>query len=487
MDLPLILSRDKKILLRERLGSSLMDAIDQGRLSAGAPLPSSRELAASLGISRPTVVRAYEDLVRIGYLETRPGGKTYVASRHPGQESISNRANVLEVEATNHGLAVVGRRLAAIDLCRGAAADQPLLNFGAPPHWALPLHDWKQILRRNCAALDPAQFELSPHPFGHLLLRDVTADYLRRRQGVDCTVDQVIIFAGPQSPLFFVAKLFIEPGDNVIVEEPGHIGARNTFTACGARILSAPVDDEGISMDAVKEYAREKIKLIYITPKFHDPTGVCLSSARRAQLAELAAEHDILIVEDAWDSDYRYISPDLPALQSMSNNNVFYIYSFWKSLYPLSMVGCLVVPERYIKIFEKAKSLIDGVNPVLEHYTLAEFIAEGHLERHLKTVTRQLTQQRKNLIEDLISAFGTALRVPKQSAAFWLTARLDIKAPAAALLDAAKSAGVKMISTQAFYANKSDSPTHEFLISFTEPDRRIDFSELSDQACRSAR
>jgi len=139
-----------------------------------------------------------------------------------------------------------------------------------------------------------------------------------------------------------------------------------------------------------------------------------VAAGKPIKQTELAKEHDILIIEDAWDCDYCYINPNLPALQGESQTNVFYIYSFWKTLYPLSTVGCLVVPRQYIRVFEKAKSLIDGVNPVLEHYTLADFIGEGHLERHIKTVTRQLTQQRQYLIEDLVSAFGNAVTLPKQ-------------------------------------------------------------------------
>lgn len=441
-------------------------------------MPSSRELAVSMGISRPTVVRAYEELVRTGYLETRPGGKTYVAGQMPEQQNALEAQPIVQKASSALALGAIGRRLGTLDLHRGAAADQPQLNFGAPPQWALPLHGWKQILKRNCANLDPTQFELAPHPFGHRALREVTADYLKRRQGVNCSLDQVIMFAGSQSPLFFVSELFIEPGDNVIVENPGPIGARNTFLACGARLLAAPVDDEGISTAAVEELASEKIKLIYVTPKFHDPTGVCMSSARRAQLIELAQRHDILIVEDAWDSDYCYISPNPPALQNSLPENIFYIYSFWKTLYPLSTAACLVVPEQYTKLFETAKSLIDGINPVLEHYTLAEFIGDGHLERHLKTVTRQLAQQRQNMIEDLVSTFGTAVSLPKQSAAFWLSARIDTVSPAAGLLTKAKSAGVNMISTRAFYAEAILPTDHQFLISFTEAGRRANFAEL---------
>jgi GntR family transcriptional regulator/MocR family aminotransferase len=477
MNLPLVLSKDTKVPLHARLEASLIYAIQQGRILTGTALPSSRELSASMGISRPTVVRAYEELVRTGYLETRPGGKTYVARQWAGAESRDNFANILPIGPSVHRLGAIGQRLGALDLLRGAAADQPQLNFGAPPQWALPLHGWKQILKRNCANLDPAQFELAPHPFGHTALREVTADYLKRRQSVDCRMEQVIMFASSQSPLFFVSELFIEPGDNVILENPGSISARNTFQACGARLLAAPVDEEGISIEAVEQFAKERIKLIYITPKFHDPTGVCMSTERRSKLIEIAQQHDILIVEDAWDSDFCYISPNPPALQSSSPQNIFYIHSFWKTLYPLSTAACLVVPNQFIKVFETAKSLIDGINPVLEHYTLAEFIGAGHLERHLKSVTRQLREQRQNLIEDLIIAFGSAVSLPKQSAAFWLSVKLDREVPAAGLVDLARAQGVTMISTQAFYIDAASAPAQEFLIPFLEQGKRIDFAK----------
>jgi GntR family transcriptional regulator/MocR family aminotransferase len=157
----------------------------------------------------------------------------------------------------------------------------------------------------------------------------------------------------------------------------------------------------------------------------------------------------------------------LPALQSIAAQNcIFFMYSFWKVLYPLSMVGCLVVPPQFVHLFEKAKSLLDGINPVLEHYTLAELIEEGHLERHLKTVKRQLKVQRQELLEVLVSRFRSSIHVPKQSAAYWLSARFDPSLGEQRLIETVTDMGLKIVSTKCFYPDPADYPTGEFLIPF---------------------
>jgi len=465
MNLPLIISKDQKISLRRRLEAALIEAIESNRVVSGAPLPSSRELATATGISRATVVRVYEELVRIGYLESHPGGKTYVKeSPFPSTES---RDTGSESEVDDNQLSGFGQHLLEIDLARGSSADQPTLFYGAPPKWALPLNDWKLILRKNCVALDPSQFEYLPHPFGSVALRSTVAQYLNRTHGLVCSPDQVVISTNSQSPLNFISQLFIKTGDTAIVESPGHIGARNIFTACGANVRAVPIDDEGLNIEALKECIDETVKIIYVTPSFHDPTGVSMSLDRRRQLIQLADTHNIILIEDAWDSDHSYISPHLPGLQSIApQNSIFFIYSFWKVLYPLSMVGVLVVPPRFVELFLKAKWLMDGINPVLEHYTLAELIEEGHLERHLKTVKRQLKVQRQNLLEVLVSAFRSSIHLPKQSSAYWLTARFDPALVEQSLFETVAEMGLKIVSTKCFYPDPADYPVGEFIIPF---------------------
>jgi GntR family transcriptional regulator / MocR family aminotransferase len=465
MNLPLILSERHEISLRSRLKASLIEAIQANRIAAGATLPSSRELANSAGISRATVVRAYEELVRIGYLESRAGGKTYVKE---GSRANTQSHNYGDPEELDRGqLGSFSKILLATELLPDSVVDQYDLNYGAPPNWALPLHQWKQILRRNCANLDPLQFEYAPHPFGHMALRKALANYLARTHGVVCSTDQVLTFSDSDSPLHFIAQLFINRGDTVIVESPGHIGARNAFRVFGAEIIAVPMREDGICIETLKRYLDRKIKIIYVTPTFHDPTGICMSLERRRELLRIAEAHNILVVEDGWDSNHSYISPQLTSLQSIApDHGTFFIYSLWKLLYPLSMTSCLIVPKQFVSLFERAKTLINGVNPVLEHYTLAEFIEAGYLERHLKTVTRQLTIQRQDLIEDLLSEFRASVQLLKQSSAFWLTARFDRRFYENEIRDKVSAMGTKIISTKYFYPDHANYPAGEYLIPF---------------------
>jgi GntR family transcriptional regulator/MocR family aminotransferase len=323
MNLPLIISKDDKVPLRRRLGTALIEAIESNRLVRGASLPSSRELATSTGISRATVVRVYEELVRTGYLESRGGGKTYVKeSSLPSTQGHNAAADKgLDDKHVNS----FARHLLEIDLSKGSSADQPTLFYGAPPKWALPLNDWKLILRKNCATLDPSQFEYLPHPFGSVALRSAVAQYLNRTHGLVCSPDQVLIFTNSQSPLNFIAQLFINKGDTAIVESPGHVGARNIFTACGANLRAVPIDDQGICIETLKGCIDKTVKVIYVTPSFHDPTGISMSLDRRRQLVQLAQTHNILLVEDAWDSDHSFISPHLPALKSIAKLHLFHL------------------------------------------------------------------------------------------------------------------------------------------------------------------
>ena len=465
MHFPLVLSEDRTIRLHERLIAAVTEAIDGGRLSPGSSMPSSRILASSLGIARATVSKAYEELHRSGHLVSKPGGKTFVGARSSQAGATSVRLSV--APGSDPKLSQYARRLKQATIRREASAHMAAINYGAPPPWVLPVAAWRQTFTKYCNNLDPDQIEHNPHPFGYLPLREAVADYLARRKAVSCTEHQVMILAESQSALSYAARLLLDEGDVVIVENPGFYGARNIFNAYGAEVIPVPIDDQGLSIEALRQQLHRKIKLIYVTPSFHDPTGVCMSLSRRQELLQIAREHDILIVEDAWDSDHVFISPHLPCLQGLSlEQNVFYIYSFWKSLYPLCLVGCLVVPDKYAAIFAQEKQITATINPILEHYTLAEFIKEGLLEKQLKTISRQLTRMRQSLIRKLINVFGQAVLIKKQSSAFWLTVQIDQTIFKGDIRQVAQDADLAMISTEPYYVGKLTAPHKEFLVPF---------------------
>ena len=473
MTLPITLSDDPNIAVYKRLAAALEKAFAQDILAPGAVMPSTRELSRSLGLSRATVVRAYEQLNRDGHLLAEAGGKTYVA-RQRGQVSSSSGSkksltaiHTFVSDDTAEFLSPYAKRLSDFSWSPNVAVQ---LNFGAPPRWSLPLSKWKYILNKTCSELDPSAMDYIRHPFGDIGVREVFSDYIKRRKGVQCDTSQTIAFADSESPLVYISRLLIEPGDVVVVEEPGHIGARDLFSTHGAEVLSVPIDDNGMQVQLLEEILQEqKVKFIYVTPSFQDPTGICMSLERRRRLVELAEKHNVLIVEDAWDGNSSYITPLLPSLFALSGSaNVFYIYSFWKLLYPLSMVSCLIVPPQFVSIFFSAKMQSNGVSPVIEHHTLKIFIENGGLEAHFRSVQKKLVLRRQAMIAKLISIFGKDIRIKKQSAAFWLTAEFTGAISEESLIGRAKAEGVEIVSAASYYFNPEKVQSMAYLVPFVD-------------------
>lgn len=240
------------------------------------------------------------------------------------------------------------------------------------------------------------------------------------------------------------------------------------------------MDENGLDVSALskKVPAGRKVKVIYVTPTFHDPTGVCMSHQRRLELLNFASQHKALIIEDNFQGNHVFLKDVPPPLQRLSReDNVFYISSFWKVLFPLSMVGFLVIPDRFGSLFERAKSISQETSPEIEG-TLEEFIAGGHLEKHLKWLRRTLTPLRQNLIEKLMKSFGQSVKVRRQSSAFWLTVQFDQSLASAEILEKANSLGLILQSTSSFYADAKAAPANEFIIPFV-----LDDSAISQTNC----
>jgi GntR family transcriptional regulator/MocR family aminotransferase len=476
MSLLLFLSTDDSEPLHRRLIVALTEAITSSRLTPGSLVPSSRELAQSLGISRATVSKAYTELVRTGYLSTRAGGKTRVADSLPIADPQSNPA----ISPIHE----VGKRIVA---CPQGEIDDYISSYAArlgeigivanwgvvdaaAPKRLLPIAQWKQILTKYCNELDSEK--LSTHPFGEASFRTTIARFLYRSRAINCGPDQVITFLESQSGLNYISQVLIDEGDLVIVEDPCFVNARNIFLAHGAEVLSVPVDDQGLRIELLSEKisAGQRVKLIYVAPSFHDPTGVCMSLERRQKLLEFAEEHQALIVEDAWDGSHTFVKDVPPPLYVLSKNaNVLYLCSFWKVLYPLSMVSCLIVPQKFIPYFEHAKMIAQEASPGIER-TLEEFIETGLMEKHLKWVVRVLTPVRQNIIESLLQTFGQSVHIRKQSSAFWLTVQFDPLLELEEIKRKAVESGLVLVSTSLYYAEPSTSSKNEFIVHFASDD-----------------
>jgi GntR family transcriptional regulator/MocR family aminotransferase len=455
------LSDDKSIRLHIRLVMAIKQAIINSQLRPGTILPSSRQLAQSLGIARSTVTKAYEELARAGYVTARAGGKTYVADNLPQAPSIGRRISADRIGEADQYLSAFARRLNTI----GLNAEWGL-SISFPPRWLLPVQQWKHILGKYCNSL--TNEETAPHPLGHMALPAAISGFIGRNRGISCGAEQVITFLDSESAVSYLSLWLIDEGDLVVVEEPGYVNARNMFLAHGAEVLSVPVDENGLIVDELinKVPDGQQVKLIYVTPAFHDPSGVCMSLPRRKALLEFAKEHNAIVIEDNFQGNHLFVKDIPPPLYQLTDmDNVIYVSSFWKVLFPLSLVGFAVIPEKFIPVFVPAKTISQECSPEVDR-TLEEFISEGHLERHLKWVSRTLTPLRQDLIQLLVQNFGQSVKIRRQSSAYWLMVQFDQSLSVDDVYKQGNALGLVLQDTNRFYADTDMARSNEFIIPF---------------------
>ena len=364
--------------LSRRLEEGLRSAILSGQLQPGARLPSSRALAARLGVSRTTVLTACDRLLAEGYLVGRVGSGTYVAGDLPAP----GRRQARPVPALSRRGALIAAT--PVSAPRSGGAPRPFAP-GVPALDRFPGELWSALgaarLREHGAAY--------PDPAGHPELRAAVATHLAMSRGVRCAPEQVLIVGGSQQAIDLTARVLCDPGDRVLVEDPGYLGARGALAAAGARLIPAPVDPEGITL------MEGPARLVYVTPSHQYPLGVTMSLHRRLALLDWAARRGAFILEDDYDSEYRYSGKPLAALQGLDpDGRVIYAGTFSKVLFPGLRLGYLVVPGPLIQAFTQALALSGRGAPVLEQAILADFMAAGHFARHVRR-TRLLYGERQ--------------------------------------------------------------------------------------------
>jgi GntR family transcriptional regulator/MocR family aminotransferase len=379
-----------------RLYEALRAEILDGRLGPGARLPATRDLARQYQLSRGTIVNAFELLKSEGYLEGSIGSGTYVskilpdelllversgpraADGQPDRQRVTQPSSLRPSRPRRRvsGYAQRVRLFQALEPrpSRAFRSNLPAVDLFPGSLWAkIAARRWRQgstSLLTGC------------HAMGYPPLREALADYLITSRGVRCSPDQIAIVSGVQEALDLVARLFLNPGDRVCMENPGYVGAAMVFEAVGAKIVSLGLDDEGIEL---RTPAVRGARLIYITPGHQFPLGISMSLPRRLQLLEWARKSGGLLFEDDYDSEYRYSGRPVPALQGLDRNgSVLFAGSFSKVLFPSLRLGYLVIPPDLIDYFAAAKSITSRHAQVLDQAVLCDFIAEGHFGRHLR-------------------------------------------------------------------------------------------------------
>lgn len=380
------------------LYEALRREILEGRLRPGAQLPSSRNLAATYGLSRGTIVNAFEQLKSEGYLEGSLGSGTYVSRILPddllqvasGKIEESTRASKIPRRLLSN----YARRAQLFPnfenrRSRAFRANLPALNL-------FPTTLWAQLTARLFRRA-PASLLMACEPLGYRPLREALADYLQTSRGVRCVPEQVAIVSGTQEALDLTIRLFLNPGDSVCMENPGYPGAAFAFAALGAKISWIPVDNEGMKPTAA---ALKGARLIYATPGHQFPLGIMMSVARRLELLERARGVKALIFEDDYDSEYRYSGRPIPALQGLDRNGlVLFAGSFSKVMFPSLRLGYMVIPADLVDRFAATISITCRHAPLLEQALLCDFITQGHFVRHLRRMREVYAERLSVLVE----------------------------------------------------------------------------------------
>ncbi|HEV2843749.1 MAG TPA: PLP-dependent aminotransferase family protein, partial [Thermoanaerobaculia bacterium] len=379
------------------LCTALRGEILEGRLRPGARLPATRDLANQYGLSRGTVVSAFEQLKSEGYLQGSVGSGTYVNKVLPDELLKTPRKGSARPPAPGkqaRSVSDFGKRvhpLAGQELhpVRAFRTDQPALDL-------FPTALWAQIAARRLRRAS-VNFLLGCESMGYRPLREAVADYLRTSRGVNCVCEQVLIVSGAQEALDLAARIFLNPGDRVGMEDPGYPGAAGVFEAAGAKISAIPVDDEGM---ALRLSGLRGSRLVYVTPAHQYPLGVTMSLPRRLELLEWARTSGALIFEDDYDSEFRYSGRPVPALQGLDRNGlVLFAGTFSKVLFPSLRLGYLVVPPDLVDSFAAAKSLTSRHAPLPEQAVLCDFITEGHFGRHIRRMREVYAERLSVLLE----------------------------------------------------------------------------------------
>jgi GntR family transcriptional regulator/MocR family aminotransferase len=466
MTVPFVLDRAAGSPLHRQIYDRWRTGILGGRFPRGARVPSTRAFAETYGVSRVTVTAAYDQLLAEGYFETRIGSGTFVSQELPDEALRPMRvARSASKPPRRIRLSTYASRL---DRIRQLPPSSHALNLSnvSPDLSRFPFPLWRRLVSRHLKQARPDIFNHRADPTGHARLREAIVAYLGRARAVRCDPDQVIVVNGSQQALDLCARMLLDPGDEAAVEEPGYPGARQLFLAHGARLGTLAVTDSGVSIDGVSANTR----LVHMTPSHQFPTGVSMSLARRLEWIEWARTNGAVVLEDDYDSEYRYSGPPLPAMHSLADGaSIIYLGTFSNVMFRGLRVGYLVVPKDLVEPFRIAKWMADRHTPLVEQAALADFLCEGHLERHIRRMRRLYKRRRDALLEALDRHFGRRAAVRGDAAGLHLTVRFS---GAGNLRARADRNGVGLSSSDIYYSRPLPREFDEFILGFSAETER---------------
>lgn len=425
---PITIDSRKKRPIYGQLYDWFRSAIIEGRLGPGQRLPSTRSMAAELQISRISVFNAYEQLHSEGYLESFAGSGTCVARAIPDDAFVPVAAKSAKGSG-QPSFAPTPRRVSARASALLTADSEPWLhNLGAfrvslPAIDQFPIDVWSKLVSRHSRRQSPAMMAYG-NALGYLPFREAISEYLSTFRGVRCDASQLVVTSGSQQALQICAQVLLNPGDGVAIEEPGYPGARLAFTSAGAKLIPIPLDEDGLIASRL-ERRRRHVRAVYVTPSHQYPLGMTMSAARRMSLLNWAARSSSWIIEDDYDSEYRFASRPIASLQGLDLHcRVIYVGTFSKVLFPALRLGYMVVPKDLLPAFSAARDATDIFSSILYQAVLTDFIREGHFARHVRRMRVLYMDRRKALVSALQSHIGDDVEVIGAEAGMHLVALL---------------------------------------------------------------
>lgn len=419
------LDRSQETSLIRQVYDQIRLSILRGDLRAGEQLASTRRLARDLQVSRIVIVEAYDQLLAEGYIESRPGSGTYVAERAYLEKVQREHFPPAQV-VTDRGK----ENRSIIDFRAGL----PALDF-------FPRKLWGQLSMRVCAESPSSVFGYD-QPEGCAELRVALARYLAKTRRVQCHPDQLVITSGAAQAFSLLARLLLSPGDEILIEDPVTYEVPLIFSAAGAKLFPIFVDEYGMQTDHLPQDKRPAC--VFVTPSHQFPLGGILSIQRRIKLIRFARMTGCYIIEDDYDSEFRYSGTAVSSLHELEPDRVIYVGTLSKSLSPALRLGYAVLPPPLVKLGRHLKRLNDLHAPVLEQLVLARFLEEGHLERHILKMKKIYRKRRETLIAALATYFSRFLRISGDATGLHLIAEFQGKTFTEQTLAALEEAGVRL-------------------------------------------
>jgi GntR family transcriptional regulator/MocR family aminotransferase len=460
---------DRRQGLSRQLYQALRLRVLDGRLSSGTRLPATRDMAAALALSRNSVVRAYDQLYAEGFIESRVGDGTYVSQLPKLSTKVSTGLSLgfstgLSTKSSENTEFLSSKVIHSGPLDRLEKHYLPVPKSGPPRAFRVglpaldlfPFDVWAKLQAGFWRNPDPAALGYGD-PAGEPQLRELIATYLRRSRGLSCTAEQIVITSGAQQAISLCAQLLLEAGDVVAVENPGYRAAGNAFALTGAHVRGIAVDNEGLNCAAL--YDLPDCRLSYVTPSHQYPSGVTMSLARRLELLDWAQRKDGWIIEDDYDGEYRYSGAPLAPLAALDRSGrVLYIGTFGKIAFPALRLGYLVLPQQLVQAFSRCRALAVRHSEVGTQAVMAQFMALGHFQRHIRRVRRAALSRRNALQQGWPVDIPGLGPMPEVAAGLHVKIDVDSYAREQTLIAQAEAVGVELNALSDYWLPDSATP-----------------------------